>query len=247
MSKKQYWNGLEELNPSDEFKAVQANEFREDLPFGDIDHIADATTSRRDFLKYLGFTTAAATIAASCETQVRKAIPYAIKPENVTPGVPLMFASTYVDGGEAVPVLVRTREGRPIKIEGNTDSKLTEGATTARIQGSVLNLYDATRLKYPLIDGKEASWESVDKMVTDALTALGGAPLYIVTSTINSESTASAVAQFVQKYPNTKHVMYDAISYSGMLDANMASFGQRAIPAYRFDNAKVVVSIGAAF
>ncbi|HMT34285.1 MAG TPA: TAT-variant-translocated molybdopterin oxidoreductase [Chitinophagaceae bacterium] len=247
MSKKQYWKGLEELNPSDEFKAVQANEFREDLPFGDIDHIADATTSRRDFLKYLGFTTAAATIAASCETQVRKAIPYAIKPENVTPGVPLMFASTYVDGGEAVPVLVRTREGRPIKIEGNTDSKLTEGATTARIQGSVLNLYDATRLKYPLIDGKEASWESVDKMVTDALTALGGAPLYIVTSTINSESTASAVAQFVQKYPNTKHVMYDAISYSGMLDANMASFGQRAIPAYRFDNAKVVVSIGADF
>ena len=247
MSKKQYWKGLEELNPSDEFKAVQANEFREDLPFGDIGHIAEATTSRRDFLKYLGFTTAAATLAASCETQVRKAIPYAIKPENVTPGVPLMYASTYVDGGEAVPVLVRTREGRPIKIEGNVDSKLTLGTTTARIQGSVLNLYDATRLKYPAIDGKESSWEAVDKMVGDALGSMGGAPLYIITSTINSDSVASAVSQFAQKYPNTKHVMYDAISYSGMLDANLSSFGQRAIPAYRFDNAKVVVSIGADF
>jgi MoCo/4Fe-4S cofactor protein with predicted Tat translocation signal len=247
MSKKQYWKGLEELNPSDEFKAIEANEFREDLPFGDIDHIANATTSRRDFLKYLGFTTAAATIAASCETQVRKAIPYAIKPENVTPGVPLMYASTFVDGGEAVPVLVRTREGRPIKIEGNADSKLTLGTSSARIQGSVLNLYDASRLKYPTIDGKESTWDALDKMVTDALGTMGGAPLYIVTSTINSESTASAVSQFVQKYPNTKHVMYDALSYSGMLDANLSSFGQRAIPTYRFDNAKVIVSIAADF
>jgi anaerobic selenocysteine-containing dehydrogenase len=61
-----------------------------------------------------------------------------------------MYASTYVDGGEAVPVLVRTREGRPIKVEGNFDSKLTEGATTARIQGAVLNLYDAARIKFPM-------------------------------------------------------------------------------------------------
>lgn len=247
MSKKQYWKGLEELNPSAEFKALEANEFREELPFEDISHIASAPTSRRDFLKYLGFTTAAATLAASCETQVRKAIPYAIKPENVTPGVPLMFASTYVDGGEAVPVLVRTREGRPIKIEGNKDSILTEGATTARIQGSVLHLYDATRLKYPQVDGKEATWEIVNKAVTDAMTAIGGAPVYIITSTLNSETSQAALSQFMTKFPNTKHVMYDAISYSGMLDANMASFGQRAIPTYRFDNAKVIVSIGADF
>lgn len=117
MSKKQYWKGLEELNPTAEFKEQAANEFREDLPFGEMENIAHANTSRRDFLKYLGFSTVAATIAASCEMPVRKAIPYAIKPENVTPGVPLMYASTYVDGGEAVPVLVRTREGRPIKVE----------------------------------------------------------------------------------------------------------------------------------
>ena len=245
MSKKQYWKGLEEINPSEEFKALKANEFGEDLPFGDISHIAEATTSRRDFLKYLGFTTAAATIAASCETQVRKAIPYAIKPENVTPGVPLMFASTYVDGGEAVPVLVRTREGRPIKIEGNWDSKLTEGATTARIQGSVLNLYDAARIKFPMLDGKESTWETIDKMMTETLPVAG--PIYLVTSSVNSISSADAVAQFVGKYPSAKHIMYDAISYSGMLDANLSSFGKRAIPAYRFDNAKVIVSLGADF
>ena len=247
MSKKQYWKGLEELAPSAQFKEIEANEFREDLPFDGIESIAEANTSRRDFLKYLGFSTVAATIAASCEMPVRNAIPYAIKPENVTPGVPLLYASTYVDGGEAVPVLVRTREGRPIKIEGNSDSTLTFGATTARIQGSVLNLYDATRAKYPSIGQKESTWEAVDKMVSDALNGMGGAPLYIITSSTNSATTAAALAQFTAKYPSTKHIMYDAVSYSGLLEANQASFGVRAIPAYRFDNAKVIVSIGADF
>lgn len=248
MSKKQYWKGLEELNPTAEFKAKQANEFQEDLHvFDELESMSHTTSSRRDFLKYLGFTTVAATLAASCEIQVRKAIPYAIKPENVTPGVPLMFASTYVDGGEAVPVLVKTREGRPIKIEGNTDSLISKGATTARVQASVLNLYDAARLKFPTVDAKESSWQAVDNLVAQSLNGLAGAPLYLVTSTINSPSSEAAIAQFTQKYPNTKHVMYDAISYCGILDANQKSFGQRAIPMYRFDNAKTVISIGADF
>ena len=65
MSKKQYWKGLEELAPSAQFKEIEANEFREDLPFDGIESIAEANTSRRDFLKYLGFSTDAATIAAS--------------------------------------------------------------------------------------------------------------------------------------------------------------------------------------
>jgi len=247
MSKKQYWKGLEEIQPSAAYQESVANEFKEDLPSFDLGSLAEANTSRRDFLKYLGFSTVAATMAASCEMPVRNAIPYAIKPENVTPGVPLNYASTYVDGGESVPVVVKTREGRPIKIEGNADSTLTHGATTARIQGSVLNLYDATRLKYPTISGKESTWEAVDKMVADALSTMGAAPLYIITSTQNSVSGAAAVAQFAAKHPNARHIMYDAVSYSGLLDANQASFGTRAIPAYRFDNAKVIVSLGADF
>lgn len=245
MSKKQYWQGLEELQATEQFKNHTANEFKESLPFNEINDFANANTSRRDFLKYLGFTTAAATLAAGCEMQVRKAIPYAIKPENVTPGVPLLYASTYTDGGEATPVLVRTREGRPIKIEGNKDSKLSEGATTARIQGAVLNLYDAARIKYPMVKGEEATWDNVDQMVSDALNK-GGAT-YIVTSSIHSATTMAAIEKFKTKFPNTKHVMYDAISYGGMLEANMLSFGKRAIPTYRFDNANVVVSIGADF
>ncbi|MEZ5045507.1 MAG: TAT-variant-translocated molybdopterin oxidoreductase [Chitinophagaceae bacterium] len=246
MSTKKYWQGLEELNPSEDFKQKVANEFREDLPFEGTSNIAEAATSRRDFLKYLGFSTTAALIASSCEMHVRKAIPYAIKPEDVTPGVPLTYASTYTEGGEVVPVLVKTREGRPIKIEGNPDSILTQGATTARVQGSVLNLYDAARLKFPTIAGKEATWAELDKKVMDALNT-SSSPVYLVSSTINSESALQAINQFTQKYPNTKHVMYDAISYSGLLDANQSSFGQRAIPHYQFQNAQLIISLGADF
>jgi molybdopterin-containing oxidoreductase family iron-sulfur binding subunit len=144
-----------------------------------------------------------------------------------------MYASTFVDAGEAVPVLVKTREGRPIKIEGNPDSPITKGGTTARIQGSVLNLYDASRLKFPQIDKKEATWEAIDKMVATALAGIGGSSLYLVSSTINSETSLNAISQFQAKYPTAKHVMYDAVSYSGMLDANLSSFGKRAIPTYR--------------
>jgi molybdopterin-containing oxidoreductase family iron-sulfur binding subunit len=125
MSKKQYWQGLEQINPTQAVKETEANEFRESLPFEDTTGIMDAQTPRRDFLKYMGFSTAAAMLAASCEIPVRKAITWGIKPNDITPGVPLMYASTFVDAGEVVPVLVKTRDARPIKIEGNKDSKVT--------------------------------------------------------------------------------------------------------------------------
>ncbi len=105
---------------------------------------------RRDFLKYLGFSTAAATLAASCEMPVRKAVPYLQRPDNVIPGVANYYASTYVNGGDVISVVVKQRDGRPIKIEGNELSSITKGGTSAQAQASVLDLYDNTRLRYPM-------------------------------------------------------------------------------------------------
>src|ERR1700756_2340167 len=96
----------------------------------------EGATSRRDFLKVVGFTTAAAALA-SCETPVLQSIPYVNKPEDVTPGVANFYASTFYDGHDYSSILVKTREGRPIKIEGNPLSKMTNGGTSARIQASV--------------------------------------------------------------------------------------------------------------
>jgi MoCo/4Fe-4S cofactor protein with predicted Tat translocation signal len=248
MSNKKYWLGLNEIKPTTETKKKIANEFPTALPFEDAEGILDAKTPRRDFLKYLGFSTAAAVAVASCAIPERKALSWANKPAGITPGVPLFYASTYVDGGEAIPVIVKTREGRPIKIEGNPDSAITEGASTARLQGSILSLYDVTRLKQPRLNGKEANtWEAVDNEVAAAMSKVGSAPIYLVTSTINSPSELAAIAAFKAKYSNVQHVMYDAVSYSGLLDAAQAATGKRAIPTYQFDKAKTIVSIGADF
>ncbi len=252
---KKYWQSFGELNQTEAFQQSAKDEFKEELlPLSDLDDkgILDAKTPRRDFLKYLGFSTAAAAIAASCEMPVRKAIPYLQKPDNIIPGVSNYYASTYVNGGDVLSVVVKQRDGRPIKIEGNELSSITRGATTAQAQASVLDLYDTTRLRYPMQkDGKDfkevTSFDAFDKLVGAALGGLNGKPLVLLTATLNSPTTLQIINEFLAKYPGSRHVQYDAISYSGLLLANEACYGKRAIPSYHFDNAKVIVSLGADF
>ncbi|MFT4152941.1 TAT-variant-translocated molybdopterin oxidoreductase [Parafilimonas sp.] len=244
---KKYWQNFGELNDSEASKKAAENEFREELPFELSDKLFKAPTQRRDFLKYLGFSTTAAMIAASCELPVRKAVPFANKPEDIVPGVANYYATTYVQDGEAISVLAKVRDGRPIKIEGNNLSPLTNGGTSAKVQASVLGLYDTARLKYPTIDGKEVTLEYIDQAVGTALAGLGGAPVVLLTSTINSPSGLEVIGQFLAKYPGSRHVIYDADSYTGLLLANEASYGKRAIPSYNFAKAKVIVSLGADF
>jgi MoCo/4Fe-4S cofactor protein with predicted Tat translocation signal len=245
MSQKQYWTDLEDLkNINSPHPVVVDNEFKEELPFDLSDSLLNANTPRRDFLKFVGFSTLAATLVASCEMPVRKAIPYAIKPEDITPGVPNYYASTFVDGGDYCAVVIKTRDGRPIKIEGNELSSITRGGTSARVQASVLNLYDKARIRHPYADGKEATFDAIDRMVKEGIGNKAG---YLVTSSILSPTTNEIITQFLAKYPNVKHIVYDPISYSGMLQANEACYGKRTLPTYHFDKAKTIVSIGADF
>jgi MoCo/4Fe-4S cofactor protein with predicted Tat translocation signal len=253
MSDKKYWTSFAALNNKEEIQKLTQNEFAEDLPFEDLDGkgLLDAKTPRRDFLKYLGFSTAAATLAASCKTPVRKAIPFVNRPENITPGVAKYYASTYVQDGDVVPVVVKVRDGRPIKIEGNELYPFTRGGTSARAQASVLDLYDMYRLPHPKRSTgnsfQEISFEQADAQIASALAGLGGAPIVLLTSTLVSPSTSQIISEFLTKYPGSRHVQYDAVSYSGMLVANQATHGKKAIPAYQFDRAKVIVSLGADF
>src|SRR5579864_5228774 len=136
MSEKKYWKSFGELSLSESYLKDQENEFREDLPaeIGDDKGLLDAKTPRRDFLKYLGFSTAAATLAASCKVPVRHIVPYVIKPDNMVPGVADYYATTYVSGGDSVSIVAKIRDGRPIKLEGNELSPVTQGGTSARVQ-----------------------------------------------------------------------------------------------------------------
>jgi MoCo/4Fe-4S cofactor protein with predicted Tat translocation signal len=143
MSKtKKYWTGLDQLHNTPEFQERAENEFTPEATADNLlesDKLDEGSTKRRDFLKFLGFSVGVATLAA-CETPVVKSIPYLNKPEEITPGVPNYYASTFFDGTDYASILVKTREGRPIKIVGNKKSKLSRGAVNARINSSVLSL-----------------------------------------------------------------------------------------------------------
>ena len=254
MDQKKYWQSFAERTGGEELKKASQDEFKDELVVEDTSGkgLLDATAPRRDFLKYLGFSTAAAALAASCETPVRKAIPYVNKPENMIPGVADWYATTYVSGGQAIPVLAKVRDGRPIKIEGNDLSPIFKGGTNAQVQASVLDLYDTARLRYPMQkagnDFKEVTtFSAIDKLVADAMNGLAGAPVVLLTATITSPTTRQAITEFLAKYPGSRHVQYDGINYSGILTANEATYGKRAIPSYVFENAKVIVSLGADF
>ena len=194
MSEKKYWQNFGERSNSAFSKASAENEFQEDLPMESFDGkgLLDVKTPRRDFLKYLGFSTAAATLAASCEVPVRKVVPYLNKPDNMIPGVADYYATTYVAGGDAVSIVAKVRDGRPIKLEGNELSGITKGGTSAKVQASVLDLYDTARLRYPvqMVNGlpqEVTSFEAFDKLVSTSMAGQTGS-VVLLTGTIARKS-----------------------------------------------------------
>ncbi|ELR70829.1 Molybdopterin oxidoreductase, iron-sulfur binding subunit [Fulvivirga imtechensis AK7] len=245
-NKKTYWKGIEQLSNDPEFVKNADREFPEFLPING--NSEGGGSSRRDFLKMMGFGIAAVSLAA-CEAPVRKAIPYVNKPVDVDPGIPNYYASTYTHGGDYCSILVKTREGRPIKIEGNSLCKITEGGTSAQVQASVLTLYDRERLGLPVIGGKDGTWEDLDKEVIAKLRSIAaqGGQIRIVSNTVLSPTTKQVIEDFKAQYPTAQHVVYDAVSAHGILAANEESFGTRAIPRYDFSRADVIVSFAADF
>ena len=250
-SNKKYWKSVEELENSSIVEALRNNEFVEEIPtdefLGNADALASSGTSRRDFLKYVGFSTAAVTLAA-CEGPVHKSIPYVLQPEQIIPGVADYYATTVFDGFDFANLLVKTREGRPIKIENNTISGAKFSAN-ARIHASILSLYDSMRLKEPKLKGKNSSWSEVDSEIKSSLAKAKtkGGQVVLLTNTLASPSTEKLIGEFIAKNPNAKHVVYDAVSSSDALDAFETVYGERALVDYDFSKASLIVSVGADF
>lgn len=249
-SNKKYWKSVEELKEKSSIvDTLKQNEFFEEIPtdifLGDKETLETSSTTRRDFLKYVGFTTAAVTLA-SCEGPVVKSIPYIIQPDDIIPGVAEYYATTMADGFDFANVLVKVREGRPIKIEPNKDAN---GITNARVQASVLSLYDSLRLKGPKANGAEISWSEADQQIIAKLNEVKATslPIAVLTGTSASPSTKKLIAKLNETFENVAHVEYDAISESAALDAFEEMYGTRALPDYHLEKAEVIVSIGADF
>ena len=252
MNQKKYWKSTVELDNANEFvDDLKGREFVDKLPedafLGDEQTLNDSKTNRRDFLKYVGFSTAAASLAA-CEGPVYKSIPYVVQPEEIRPGISNFYATTIADGFDVASVLVKTREGRPIKIENNKDAPVQYSAN-ARVQASVLSLYDAQRLQGPTQSSSPISWETLIEQTRQQLDALqdDGAEVVLLTQSFASPSTQQLIDELKAKYSNLKHVVYDAVSESHALDAFAQAYGQRVLPTYDFSKAETIVSFDADF
>lgn len=247
------WIGSEDLGREEQF-IEQASQEMPDASVASMlaqgASFGSAQTGRRDFLKYLGFSISAATVAASCEIPLKRAIPYVTKPDDMVPGVANYYASSFVQGGDYCSVLVKTREGRPIKIEGNQLSAVTNGGTSARAQASVLGLYDTYRLRAPQLKNSEghfetSTWQQIDELVAGALKP--ESKVAILTHSILSPTEKQVLKDFQTKFPNTTVTTYDPVSSAAILKAHELMYGVAMVPGYQFDKAKVIVSVQADF
>ena len=252
-SNKKYWKSVEELNPSHSstVETLKQKEFTQEIPvddfLGDKETLEDSSTTRRDFLKYVGFSTAAASLAA-CEGPVIKSIPYVVQPEQIIPGVANYYATAIANGYDFASVLIKTREGRPIKVESNGLAQ-ANCSINARVQASVLDLYDNQRVVGPQKEGQAISWGELTAEVSQKLESFKGTDKSIVllTQSFASPSTSKLISEFKQKYTNVSHVVYDAISESAAADAFQNKYGKRGLVNYDFSKAQTIVSIGADF
>ncbi|MDP9122297.1 MAG: TAT-variant-translocated molybdopterin oxidoreductase, partial [Acidobacteriota bacterium] len=254
---KRYWQSLEELRHDPAVEAAKRQELASGATLWEAAGLAAAEAaeaggeSRRDFLKLMGFSLAAATTAACTRIPERKAVPLVDQPAELVAGAANYYATTCAGCAAGCGLLVKTRDGRPIKIEGNPDSPLSGGGTCAVGQATVLSLYDDQRLKGPLWDGKPVTWEEADSAIAPRLQAIaarrGGIVLLSSSAAVVSPSTRQLIAEWRAHFPGSRHVVYDPISATALRLANDKSFGTAVVPHYRFDQAKLIVGLEADF
>lgn len=243
-----YWINLEHYNMDPAFMKLAETEFQSS-PLREGDE--EDGVGRRDFLKLMSASLALA--SASCVRRpVQKIVPYNKQPEEVILGIPNYYASSTFDGSEVVGHLVKTREGRPIHIEGQKDHPLTIG-TSPRVLAQVLGLYDPERLRGPKKnlfnekrtnkDSISANWDDMDKDISEQLKK-GGVTL--LTGAITGPANTAVVSEFCQAF-KADHVVFEPISHEEIRAGQKASYGDDVVPHYRFDKAKMIVSIDADF
>lgn len=246
----EHWTSLEQYSRDPEFLKMAEAEFQSSPLREDAD--PESGWARREFLKLMG-ASMALSAAACVRRPAQKIVPYNKQPEEVTLGIPNFYTSTHFDGSQVLGVLVKTREGRPIKVEGNPSSPFNKGALSILAQASILNMYDPERLQGPkknLLNEKKTNkdtigttWEAID----DAVVAqLKKGSVALLTGNISSPSTKQVIKDFAQGF-NAQHVTWEALANEDVQQGQKLSYGEAIVPAYRFDKAKMIVSIDADF
>ncbi|MCL2626187.1 MAG: TAT-variant-translocated molybdopterin oxidoreductase [Cystobacterineae bacterium] len=246
--KPRLWQSLAEYSGKGEVEKEKLNEFAEELPVG-VSATPIEKNSRRDFFKLMGLS-GAAVLAACQRGPTQQILPFTKKPDELTPGSALWYASVCGACPAQCGLLVKSRDGRPIKMEGNPLHPVSLGSLCATGQAAVLGLYDANRARGPSQTSWTVSWQEIDNSTAEALKKAGAEnkAIRVVLPWCLGPSEEAALAKFLRKYPSAKTVRYDA---SGELDAlaraTEALFGSRQIPEFLINRAKCVVSFGADF
>lgn len=238
--KSTYWGSLEELHGLGDAESI-GREFPMPPHKEEVSEI-----ERREFLKVMG---AGMLLAATACTRkpVEKIIPYVNAPEEITPGVPTWYASTCQECAAGCGLIVKTREGRPIKLEGNPVHPVNQGSLCGRGQASILNLYDPDRLKGPVAGSTPSSWKEVDEALSKRLKEVQGRGVAVLTGALTSPTTQKLISEFVSKFSRGRHVAYEGVVPEEIALGQEASFGQKITPRYRFDKASYILSFGADF
>ncbi len=236
-AKKTYWKSLVERDG-----CLKANE-------ADPHRAGPAPFSRRQFLEAAGFTLSLATLSGCGRAPEVTALPFVDQPEGMVPGRSQIYASTCAGCPAACGLLVGVRDGRPLKMEGMPEHPLSRSGLCAIGQALPLGLYDSHRLTQPLANGKAASWENVDAEIAKQLLEINqsGGAIRFVTATVTSPTLKATIDAFLANFEDAKHITFDAVSSSAILDAHDRTHGARVLPHYKLDQADVIVAFGADF
>src|SRR5947208_1575602 len=247
---KEYWRSVEELADSPVFEEFVRREFP---------HAAEEWNNpveRRTFLKIMGASLALAGLSGCVIQPPEKVIPYVKQPEEEVPGKGLFFATAFSLSGVATPLLVRSNEGRPTKVEGNPDHPSNPGSTATDIfsQASILTLYDPDRSQTPMYRGETRPWpqfvaeiRGLIEKEADGLKATRGAGLRILTETITSPSLAAQLKQILTDFPEAKWHQYEPVNRDNARAGAVMAFGQDVHTTYDFSKADRILSLGSDF
>ncbi len=205
--------------------------------------------TRRDFLKLAGIGVAAAT--SGCAQPAEKLIPYLVAPQDILPGIPYWYASTCRECSAGCGTLVKTREGRAIKIEGNPEHPVSRGALCARGQASLQGFYDPDRVVAPMLrEGgawKKLTWDDALKLASEKLGAARTSGKTIALITDHAPGSFEGLAQAWTAAAGGTHLVFEAFHPHAQREANRRTFGVAALPEYDFEQANFVVSFGGDF
>ena len=236
-----YWRSLGELDESPESRNFLEREFPEgasELPEG---------ISRREMITLLGASLSIAGLTA-CRRPVEQIVPYVNAPEDVVPGIPRYFATTMPFGRSAYGLIIETHEGRPTKIEGNPSHPSTLGASSSRIQASVLGLYDPDRSHAIRLKGEPKSWSEFVTawgQLSPAHAADGGAGLAVLSESFSSPTMARLATEFRARYPKATWATYEAVSDENRLAGLRSVTGRDVDLMLRIDQASVILALDA--